>query len=181
MPSNAREFAVYIQIDGWNSFSGTLRVRNVQVLRMSSGELIVDGSITADMIKGKVLEGISLKACNADITGGSINIVSGSQSSSLIKLTDGQYATTKFNAWEMDVASGIYNTTTQVQSGGLFGRYNGTMMFGISSSTGYITCKNIDLPNVAITNASIERRVVGTEQMQRTRSISWLIGNMLYL
>ena len=156
LPSNAREFAVYIQIDGWNPFTGILRVRNVQVLRMSSGEMIVDGSITANMIKGKLLEGVTLKACNADITGGSINIVSGNESSSLIKLTDGQYATTKFNAWGMDVASGIYNTTTQVQSGGLFGRYNGTMMFGISSSTGYITCKNIDLPNVAITNASIE-------------------------
>lgn len=156
LPSNAREFAVYIQIDGWNPFTGILRVRNVQVLRMSSGELIVDGSITANMIKGKLLEGVTLKACNADITGGSINIVSGNESSSLIKLTDGQYATTKFNAWGMDVASGIYNTTTQVQSGGLFGRYNGTMMFGISSSTGYITCKNIDLPNVAITNASLE-------------------------
>ncbi|MFQ9509523.1 MAG: tail fiber domain-containing protein [Lachnospiraceae bacterium] len=156
LPSNAREFAVYIQIDGWNPFTGILRVRNVQVLRMSSGEMIVDGSITANMIKGKLLEGVTLKACNADITGGSINIVSGNESSSLIKLTDGQYATTKFNAWGMDVASGIYNTTTQVQSGGLFGRYNGTMMFGISSSTGYITCKNIDLPNVAITNASLE-------------------------
>lgn len=50
LPTTARQFAVYVQIEGYPTFSGVLRVRNVQVTKMSSGELIVDGAITAGKI-----------------------------------------------------------------------------------------------------------------------------------
>ena len=55
IPSTAREFAVHVQIDGWPTFSGVLRVRNVLVNKMSSGELIVDGAITANKIASRTI------------------------------------------------------------------------------------------------------------------------------
>lgn len=50
LPSTIRQFAVYIQIDGYPNFTGTLKVRDVLVTKMSSAELIVDGSISAEKI-----------------------------------------------------------------------------------------------------------------------------------
>ena len=44
------EFAVYLQTESYGNFSGTLKVRNIQVLKMTTGELIVDGSVTANKI-----------------------------------------------------------------------------------------------------------------------------------
>lgn len=44
------EFAVYLQTESYGNFSGTLKIRNVQVRRMTTGELIVNGSVTADKI-----------------------------------------------------------------------------------------------------------------------------------
>lgn len=51
-PSNrsVAEFAVYLQTESYGNFSGTLKVRNVQVLKMTTGELIVNGSVTANKI-----------------------------------------------------------------------------------------------------------------------------------
>ena len=50
LPDNARTFGVFLQIAGWGNWSGTCRIKNVQVIKMSSGELIVDGAITASKI-----------------------------------------------------------------------------------------------------------------------------------
>ena len=44
------EFAVYLQTESYGNFSGTLKVRNVQVLKMTTGELLVNGSVTANKI-----------------------------------------------------------------------------------------------------------------------------------
>lgn len=49
LPSNLREFSVYLQLNGYN-FTGTCKVRNISVTKMSSGELIVDGAITTDKL-----------------------------------------------------------------------------------------------------------------------------------
>ena len=66
LPANARTFGVFLQLSGWGNWSGTCRIKNVQVFRMSSGELIVDGSITADKIAANAITGKT-------ITGGTIN------------------------------------------------------------------------------------------------------------
>ena len=50
LPDNARTFGVFLQLAGWAPFTGTCRIKNVQVIKMSSGELIVDGAITAGKI-----------------------------------------------------------------------------------------------------------------------------------
>lgn len=67
LPTNARSFIVHVQCEGWAPLSGTLKVRNVQVTRMAAGELIVDGSITAEKITTDNISG----------TNGWINLYSG--------------------------------------------------------------------------------------------------------
>ena len=66
LPANARSFGVFLQLSGWGNWSGTCYIKNVQVFRMSSGELIVDGSVTADKIAANAITGKT-------ITGGTIN------------------------------------------------------------------------------------------------------------
>ena len=66
LPANARTFGVFLQLSGWGNWSGTCYIKNVQVFRMSSGELIVDGSVTADKIAANAITGKT-------ITGGTIN------------------------------------------------------------------------------------------------------------
>ena len=76
LPANARSFGVFLQLSGWNNWSGTCRIKNVQVFRMSSGELIVDGSVTADKIAANAITSNKLSAdaiTGKTITGGIIN------------------------------------------------------------------------------------------------------------
>ena len=68
LPANARSFGVFLQLSGWNNWSGTCRIKNVQVFRMSSGELIVDGNVTANKIAGNAVtaDKIAANAVTAD-------------------------------------------------------------------------------------------------------------------
>ena len=83
LPSNARTFGVFLQLAGWGNWSGTCYIKNVQVFRMSSGELIVDGSVTANKISANAITADKI-AGNAitgkTITGGVINgtVINGS-------------------------------------------------------------------------------------------------------
>lgn len=71
LPAASRKFRVFIQCEGWTPFSGTLKVRNIQVTRMAGGELIVDGSITANKLHADVLSANSIVSI---INGGSTTI-----------------------------------------------------------------------------------------------------------
>ena len=71
LPSNAKSFYVALQIDGYAPFSGVARCRNIEVRRMNTGELIVDGSITAKSLHSDVLSANSIVST---INGGSTNI-----------------------------------------------------------------------------------------------------------
>ena len=53
--ANAIKFRVFVNLTGYAPFSGTLKVRRLIVERMANGELIVDGSITADKISTNTL------------------------------------------------------------------------------------------------------------------------------
>ena len=64
LPDNARYFGVFLQFEGWGNWSGECRIKNVEVLKMSSGELIVDGAVTASKINVD-----DLSALNATIGG----------------------------------------------------------------------------------------------------------------
>lgn len=51
LPADTRFFKVVLQTNGQgNTFSGTLKIRNPQVRKATTGKLIVDGSITVDKI-----------------------------------------------------------------------------------------------------------------------------------
>lgn len=50
IPDNIASFGVAFQHSGWSKFSGTTKIRNIKFNKMMSGELVVDGAITADKI-----------------------------------------------------------------------------------------------------------------------------------
>lgn len=71
LPSDAKSFHVVLHLDGWTPMSGVARCRNIEVRRMNTGELIVDGSITAKSLHADVLSANSIVST---INGGSTNI-----------------------------------------------------------------------------------------------------------
>ena len=87
IPNTVQSFGVYLQVKGYEPFSGVVKVRNVRVTRMTDEALIVNGSITADHIEGRTLTGVTLQnksktfrvdeygnIVGAKITGSAINI-----------------------------------------------------------------------------------------------------------
>ena len=71
LPSDAKSFHVVLHLDGWTPMSGVARCRNIEVRRMNTGELIVDGSITAKSLHSDVLSANNIVST---INGGSTNI-----------------------------------------------------------------------------------------------------------
>lgn len=57
LDNNVRNFSTFIQCDGSGTFTGTLKIRNISVRRMTDNSLIVDGSITLDKISANNIEG----------------------------------------------------------------------------------------------------------------------------
>lgn len=112
LPSSVQSFGVYLQINGYAPFTGTVQIKNVRVTRMTDNALIVNGSITAEHINGKTLTGVTLQNASktftvdangnitgASITGSSINInnefvvtTKGAVTASDIKITGGSLA-----------------------------------------------------------------------------------------
>lgn len=80
IPSTVRKFKVFIQTDSYGNWSGILKIRNIQVFKMSNSELIVNGSIsadklavnavTADMITSGTFKGLNFIAGGSGNTGG---------------------------------------------------------------------------------------------------------------
>lgn len=78
MPDTTRSFRVYLQIEGHVPFTGTLKIRNISVRKAVTGNLIVDGAITADKIATD-----SIKSRNY--------ISSGGTQGSFLNLSDGSF------------------------------------------------------------------------------------------
>lgn len=55
IPTGSRYFRVFVQTGSYGNFSGTLKLRNIQVLKAMNGELIVDGAITAVKISSSAI------------------------------------------------------------------------------------------------------------------------------
>ena len=150
LPTNARSFIVHVQCEGWAPLSGTLKVRNVQVTRMAAGELIVDGSITAEKITTENIVGtngwINLRSGTFNYGNGKL-VWDGSNLSVSGKIT----ATTGTIGGFTIGSSYLANGTTSLGTGSS-AVYVGTN--GISCGTqfkvtngGQITAYNITLPN----------------------------------
>lgn len=83
LPANARFFRVVLQTDGKrNTFSGTLKIRDPQVRKATTGKLIVDGSITANKI---ATDAIKSRGYVANSTGSFLNLKDGSFDSKYLK------------------------------------------------------------------------------------------------
>jgi hypothetical protein len=78
MPDTTRSFRVYLQIEGHVPFTGTLKIRNISVRKAVTGNLIVDGAITADKIATD-----AIKSRNY--------ISSGGTQGSFLNLSDGSF------------------------------------------------------------------------------------------
>lgn len=78
MPSGIRFFRVVLQIEGHVPFTGTLKIRNISVRKATTGNLIVDGAITADKIATD-----AIKSRNY--------ISSGGTQGSFLNLSDGSF------------------------------------------------------------------------------------------
>ena len=78
MPDTTRSFRVYLQIEGYVPFTGTLKIRNISVRKAVTGNLIVDGAITADKIATD-----AIKSRNY--------ISSGGTQGSFLNLSDGSF------------------------------------------------------------------------------------------
>lgn len=82
--SSIASFTVFLQHGGYAPFTGETKVRNIRVNKMASGELIVDGAITADKIhanaiNGKTITGATIKSSNGAfiLNDSGINVNSG--------------------------------------------------------------------------------------------------------
>ena len=81
LPASVHSFGVYLQVKGYAPFTGTVKIKNVRVTRMTDNALIVNGSITADHINGKTLTGVTLQNAsgtfkvdaNGNVTGAAIS------------------------------------------------------------------------------------------------------------
>lgn len=90
--NDAIKFAVYIQFEAYPTYSGTIKIKNATVNRMSNGELIVDGSITtnkitangisAQVIKTGILQSTNSKS-RINLDNGNFNLGSTSDSTYL--------------------------------------------------------------------------------------------------
>lgn len=114
LPAASRKFRVFIQCEGWTPFSGTLKVRNIQVTRMAGGELIVDGSITATKIASKTITADKL---HADVLSANsiVSIINGGSTTiNGSKITTGTIVADQ-------ITSGTFKGTNFVAGGSTYG------------------------------------------------------------
>ena len=138
LPTNARSFIVHVQCEGWAPLSGTLKVRNVQVTRMAAGELIVDGSITAEKITTDNITG----------TNGWINLRSGTFNYGNGKLV--------WDGSTLSVSGKITATTGTIGGFTIGSSYlaNGTTSLGTGSSSVFVGTNGISCgTQFKVTNA----------------------------
>lgn len=89
LPADTRFFKVVLQTNGQgNTFSGTLKIRNPQVRKATTGKLIVDGSITADKIAANA---ITADKIATDAIKSHNYISSGGTQGSFLNLKDGSF------------------------------------------------------------------------------------------
>lgn len=99
LPADARFFRVVLQTNGQgNTFSGTLKIRNPQVRKATTGKLIVDGSITADKIAANA---ITADKIATDAIKSHNYISSGGTQGSFLNLKDGSFTAPNLS-WDLN-------------------------------------------------------------------------------
>ena len=99
LPADTRFFKVVLQTNGQgNTFSGTLKIRNPQVRKATTGKLIVDGSITADKIAANA---ITADKIATDAIKSHNYISSGGTQGSFLNLKDGSFTAPNLS-WDLN-------------------------------------------------------------------------------
>lgn len=99
LPVDTRFFKVVLQTNGQgNTFSGTLKIRNPQVRKATTGKLIVDGSITADKIAANA---ITADKIATDAIKSHNYISSGGTQGSFLNLKDGSFTAPNLS-WDLN-------------------------------------------------------------------------------
>lgn len=99
LPADTRFFKVGLQTNGrGNTFSGTLKIRNPQVRKATTGKLIVDGSITADKIAANA---ITADKIATDAIKSHNYISSGGTQGSFLNLKDGSFTAPNLS-WDLN-------------------------------------------------------------------------------
>ena len=99
LPADTRFFKVVLQTNGQgNTFSGTLKIRNPQVRKATTGKLIVDGSITADKIAANA---ITADKIATDAIKSRNYISSGGTQGSFLNLKDGSFTAPNLS-WDLN-------------------------------------------------------------------------------
>lgn len=133
LPTWARFFKVFLQTNGQNgSFSGVLKIRNLQVRKATTGKLIVDGAITADKINVSDLFAKNITASGTIQSNNYAESNGAATAGSKWILSDGSFKS-KNLSWD---ASG--NITA---AGGKIGKYTITDSYLTTGSGG--TCTGI--------------------------------------
>ena len=123
MPDTTRSFRVYLQIEGHVPFTGTLKIRNVSVRKAATGNLIVDGSITADKIATD-----AIKSRNY--------ISSGGTQGSFLNLSDGSFKSPNLS-WDSNgnlIATGANISGQITATTGSIGKFTITDQWLITGS-----------------------------------------------
>ena len=123
MPSGTRFFYVVLQIEGFQPFTGTLKIRNLSVRKAVTGAVIVDGSITADKIATD-----AIKSRNYDSSGGT--------QGSFLNLSDGSFTSPNLS-WDANGNLIAKNATLSGEitaTNGSIGRYDITSTYLMTNS-----------------------------------------------
>ena len=134
LPADTRFFKVVLQTNGQgNTFSGTLKIRNPQVRKATTGKLIVDGSITADKIAANA---ITADKIATDAIKSHNYISSGGTHGSFLNLKDGSFTAPNLS-WDLNgnlIAKNANLSGEITATNGSIGKYKITDQWLITGS-----------------------------------------------
>jgi hypothetical protein len=162
MPDTTRSFRVYLQIEGHTPFTGTLKIRNISVRKAVTGNLIVDGSITADKIATD-----AIKSRNY--------ISSGGTQGSFLNLSDGSFTSPNLS-WDSNgnlIAKNANLSGQITATKGKIGSFNLDKSLYLSNNSPYYFSQFCAKKVYGLTNEG--DIYIGSEGIY---SYSWETGNM---
>lgn len=160
--ANRLKFRVFLQTESYGNWSGTLKIRNVTVRKMTTGNLIVDGAITADKIATD-----AIKSRNY--------ISSGGTQGSFLNLSDGSFKSPNLS-WDShgNLIAKNANLSGQITATkGKIGSFNLDKSLYLSNNSPYYFSQFCAKKVYGLTNEG--DIYIGSEGIY---SYSWETGNM---
>ena len=173
IPSTARKFRIYIQTESFGNWSGTLKVRNIQVTRMTNSELIVNGSITANMITSGTFQGTNFIAGGSSNGNGYFQVKDTSNTVKFHASKDGVYAT------KIQFPDSISISGSIIQSGNVSASSSGFATSGSESGSLYRTEYQSNLGLLGLTISSQYYNTEGGGNVAGTKKTIKISGDAI--